>query len=75
MKVKKSIVEFYKWVPLWLSVLYIMNVYFYRPSQWLSVVHILFFFIAFVPFIFIHGVICRHIYTEHKAEKGGGYEL
>lgn len=75
MKVKKFLVEVYKWLPFWLAILYILNIYFYKPSTWLGILHLVFFFVAFIPFIFIHSIVCRVIYTKCKSEEDGHYEL
>lgn len=73
MKLNKHTVNIYKWTPFWLLVAYISNIYCYNSTRTLEVVHLLFFGVFIVPFIYTHGVICRHIYT--KCQKGEHYEF
>lgn len=72
-KIKKQIFEVYKWIPFVLMANCFCTAYEKYKLANLELMHIFIFLVLIIPFIFIHSMICRHIYTKHR--KGDYYEF
>lgn len=74
MKVKAKVIETYKWLPVWLALIFFSNIYFCASTKVIGAIHLFIFAVLAVPFIFIHSLVCRHLYIQCK-NKEGDYEL
>lgn len=72
-KIKKQIFEVYKWIPFVLMANCFCITYEKYKLANLELMHIFIFLVLIIPFIFIHSMICHHIYTKHR--KGDYYEF
>ena len=75
MKIQKIIFESYKWLPFFLMVNWFIEVYRNISCSKLVLINFCFFFVLIIPFVFLHTMICRHIYTKCHNKEGDYYEL
>lgn len=68
MKISKRNFEIYKWLPFVLMVCYFSDVYSEGLPTYAMLVRLVPFVAFIVPYIFIHSIICRHIYTTCKKQ-------
>lgn len=75
MKIGKKTFEVYKWLPFCLMVNWFAEVYNHISYSKCVLVNLGVFFLIIIPFVFIHTMICRHIYTKCYNKEGRYYEL
>jgi ABC-type polysaccharide/polyol phosphate export permease len=73
MKIRKQIFELYKWIPFVLMANCFRTTYENYKNAHVDLLYIAIFLVFIIPFVFIHSMICRHIYSKHK--KGNYYEF
>ena len=75
MKIHRKALEVYKWTPFCLMVNWFIEVYYHVTHSAFTLINLSVFFLIVIPFIFMHSMIIRHIYTKCQSKEGGFYEL
>lgn len=75
MKISKKMFEIYKWLPFCLMLNWFAEIYYHIVHSSFVLANLIIFLLIIVPFIFIHSMICRHIYTRCHNREGDYYEL
>lgn len=75
MRISKRMFEVYKWLPFCLMVNWFTEVYHHVTHSAFVLINLGVFFLIIIPFIFMHSMIIRHIYTKCQNKEGGFYEL
>ena len=73
MRIGKIQFEIYKWIPYTIMVNGVLKSCFYSNNTKELLGHLFIYALLFIPFIYVHSAICRHIYTKCRDKKGGNF--